>query len=222
MKVCTDACLFGAWVAEKIINVELPVNNCLDIGTGTALLSLMLGQKNNQLQIDAVEIEENAFEQAKENVDRSPWKERINIRHADAKDIFSDNKYELILSNPPFFENDLLSAEKNKNIAKHDAGLQLSSLINIAKRNLSAGGYFAVLLPYHRITEFEKLAEESSFYLKEKVLAKQTPAHNFFRGMLLFSTKKSVTTTTEIIIKNKAGNYTAEFSELLKDYYLYL
>ena len=222
MKVCTDACLFGAWVAAKIINVELPIKHGLDIGTGTGLLSLMLAQKKNHLQIDAVEIEKNAFEQAIENVDRSPWRNSIKVFHIDVKDFISINKYEFIISNPPFFENDLLSEEKNKNLAKHNAGLPLNDLINVVKRNLSVTGYFAVLLPYHRLIEFEKLAEENDFYLKEKVSVRQTPMHNFFRAMLLFSTEKNSTTSIEISIKNKDENYTTEFSALLRDYYLYL
>ena len=108
MKVCTDAGIFGAWVA----NCQLPVANCLDIGTGTGVLSLMFAQKNANAIIDAIEIEENAFDQAKENFLISKWSDRLNIFHTDAKDFVSEKKYDLIISNPPFYENELQSTEK--------------------------------------------------------------------------------------------------------------
>ncbi len=222
MKVCTDACLFGAWVTNKIIADKLILNNCLDIGTGTGLLSLMLAQKNTAFEIDAIEIEENAFNQAQENFDNSPWNNRIKVFNADAKEYVYEKKYDLIISNPPFFETDLLSAAKSKNLAKHNAGLLFINLIEIADKNLSHDGFFTVLLPFSRTEEFIKLAEVNSFYLQEKLLVRQTPSHNFFRSMLFFTKTKTNLTAGELIIKNDDGNYTPEFSELLKDYYLYL
>src|SRR6187401_331254 len=85
MKVTTDACLFGAWVAEEINNEKLIINNCLDIGAGTGLLALMVAQKNREIEIEAIEIDKDAAEQAKDNVASSSWKEQINIIQADVK-----------------------------------------------------------------------------------------------------------------------------------------
>ncbi|HEY8690795.1 MAG TPA: methyltransferase [Chitinophagaceae bacterium] len=221
MKVCTDACIFGAWIAKKLTGRELPVANCLDIGSGTGLLSLMFAQKNSCTIIDTVEIEENACEQANENFSNSKWNDRLKIFHTDAKDFVSQKKYDLIICNPPFYENELLSPKKNKNIAKHDAGLMLKDLITIIKTHLSATGYFAVLLPYQRIKYFEEQAEENNLFIHEKLLVRQTPAHNFFRGILFFGNNKTAVETNELSIKNGEG-YTKEFTELLKDYYLKL
>ncbi len=218
MKVCTDACIFGSWIADK----NLQIKNCLDIGSGTGLLSLMFAQKDLFADIDAVDLEENASIQTKENFENSQWSKRLKVFNADIKNFVSQKKYDLIISNPPFYENDLLSEQKNKNIAKHDAGLSLTDLIIIIKKNLTKNGHFAILLPYHRIEYFEDLAEENFFFVKEKLLIKQTPKHNFFRGILLFSRIQSSFSTTELTIKNKEGNYTKEFLELLKDYYLHL
>lgn len=164
MKVCTDACIFGAWIAKKITGNRLPLINCLDIGTGTGLLNLMLAQKNPDLILDAVEIEANAYEQAKENISTSPWLHRLEIFHSDIKNYVSAKKYDLIISNPPFFENELSSKEENKNIAKHDKGLTLKDLIGAIKIHLATAGYFATLLPYHRVKYFENLAAENNFF----------------------------------------------------------
>lgn len=222
MKVCTDACLFGAWIAEYVVINKLPVQNCLDIGTGTGLLSLVFAQKNNNSIIDAVEIEEYAYQQATENFTNSKWGKRLQSFHTDIKQWVPNQKYDLIISNPPFYENELLSGQKNKNIAKHNDGLTLHELIRLTKIHLSKSGYFAVLLPYHRIDYFEQLAKENTFYLKEKLLIRQTALHDFFRGILFFSNNKTILKINELTIKNQQGNYTDDFIALLRDYYLYL
>src|SRR4051794_22993532 len=100
MKVCTDACIFGAFVARQIANRNLAVSNILDIGTGTGLLSLMLAQKMTAA-IDAIEIDKAAFEQAKQNFEQSPWKSRLTIINTDARHFNPGNKFDCIISNPP-------------------------------------------------------------------------------------------------------------------------
>ena len=219
MKVCTDACLFGAFVATTFENK--PLFNILDIGAGTGLLSLMLAQKTSTA-IDAVEIEADAYEQAEENILQSPWKEKINIFNAGIADFYPDHKYNLIISNPPFFEDDLPSTDKKKNAAKHNTTLTLQELLNNIDRLLNEAGNFAVLLPHHRVDYFIEKSEAKGFYLSNKLLVKQTTTHRFFRGLLIFSRKESNIITAEISIKNAAGIYTGEFINLLKDYYLNL
>ncbi|HSN08154.1 MAG TPA: methyltransferase [Hanamia sp.] len=219
MKVCTDSCLFGAWIADKIEKRVLQPENILDIGSGTGLLSLMLAQKSNA-KIDAVEINENSFLQTKENFNESKWNNQLQAWHADIKNWSSPVKYDLIISNPPFFENDLKSENPHKNLAKHHDGLTLNELLQSITHHLTEEGKLALLLPWHRLGSFKKLADENHFYLKEELLVKQTPAHSFFRGLLLFSTQKENSISKELIIKEKEGNYTKDFDELLKDYYL--
>ena len=222
MKVCTDACMLGAYIANaSTVNIPQPVElNCLDVGTGTGLLSLMYAQENPNAIIDAIEIERDAYEQAKENFSNSLWDDRLKIFHIDARDFVSHKKYDLIICNPPFYENELLSKKKNKNLAKHDTGLLLTDLIIIIKNHLSKSGYLAILLPYHRTQYFVEMAEENNLFLQEKLLIRQTPSHNFFRAILLFSYYKTDVNRKEIIIKDNDGNYTEEFVALLKDYYL--
>lgn len=219
MKVCTDSCLFGAWVANKIEKEIIGPKNILDIGSGTGLLSLMLAQKSNAT-INAVEIDEDSFVQTKENFLESQWDKELRVFHTDIKNQSFTLKYDLIISNPPFFENNLLSHNQNKNLAKHHDGLTLKELLQSIKNNLAATGSFAVLLPFHRIDYFKATATENNFYLKEELLVKQTPRHSYFRGILFFGTNQTPLVSNELIIKNKEGNYTEGFSRLLKDYYL--
>ena len=221
MKVCTDSCLFGAWVASKIGCVAIFPKTILDIGTGTGLLSLMLSQKSNA-RIDAVEIDTNAFEQAKENISASPWKERISMFNIDIKKWKAPLKYDLIISNPPFYENDLLSDDDGGNISRHSAKLNLEQLLAVVRKLLNDDGMFAVLLPWHRTAVFENLAMRHSLFIKEKLDVRQTTAHNYFRTILLFQNHETIVSANEMSIKDDTNQYSAGFRNLLKDYYLHL
>lgn len=219
MKVCTDACLFGALVANEI---QLDnTKHILDIGTGTGLLSLMLAQKNNAT-INAVEIDSAAFEQATANIALTPWKDNISIYNTDITTFYPDKKYDFIISNPPFFETDLKSNDAKKNAAKHDTTLTLTDLIENINRLLNHDGYFAVLIPFHRCEYFETAASTFGFHLAKKIAVKQTPKHNYFRAVLFFSKQSADQKEIAMQIKNEAGNYSEAFIALLKDYYLHL
>ena len=224
MKVSTDACIFGAAVAEIFAAKALPDEDkeihYLDIGTGTGLLSLMLAQKTTAF-IDAVEIDSAAYDEASKNFNLSPFKERLSIYNTDILNYRAAKKYEGIICNPPFFEGDLRSPDKKKNAAKHDTTLTLQQLLKIADSHIKVNGLLAVLLPYHRVDEFIKDAVDMHFGLKEKILLRHTAAHPYFRGILFFSKTKTTSAIKELVIK-EAGNYTDECMCLLKDYYLYL
>jgi tRNA1Val (adenine37-N6)-methyltransferase len=221
MKVCTDSCLFGAWVASIIRKDDDIPKTTLDIGAGTGLLSMMLAQKING-QIDAAEIDENAFRQCAENFRESPWNERLKAFQADIKIWKSPYEYDLIISNPPFYENDLLPSDAGKNISKHSSRLGLNDLLSICANLLKENGKFAVLLPYHRSAFFERAASSFGLFTEEWIDVKQTNAHNYFRTMLVFGKKNVTAKKDKIIISNNGNEYTKEFTELLKDYYLHL
>lgn len=219
MKVCTDACLFGAYVADQVKTKSSAT--ILDIGTGTGLLSLMLAQRVPAM-FDAIEIDDAASLQAKENFEQSPWKERLTVFNTDVLQFDVDKKYDCIISNPPFFEKALKSNNGSKNNAKHDTSLTLDQLLTVVKKYLAANGLFAVLLPYHRVEEFIEMALKNDFHLSKKVLVKQTEKHDFFRGILIFSRQQAALYEEIIVIKNIDEKYPVRFAELLKDYYLYL
>ena len=221
LKVSTDSCLFGAWTANKVDNEKLNVKTVLDIGAGTGLLMLMLAQKCTAL-IDGIEIDEPSYQQAKENIQGSPWKERLHLFCADVKQFLLEKQYDFIISNPPFYEADLKSNAANRNIAMHDEGLKLDELLQLVDVNLTEDGSFAVLLPYTRTDQFIEDANKKRLFLSERINVKQSVNHSFFRSMLLFERKKGNPEMKELSIKDETNQYTANFIELLKDYYLYL
>ena len=224
MKVCTDACLFGALVADYITRQPAgkQFDHCLDIGTGTGLLSLMLAQKNNTVKIDAVEIDAAAAEQAGNNIAASPWAGNIQVFIENILNFDPENKYDCMISNPPFFEDDLQSADQAKNTARHDTSLNLLQLLQVVENHIGSDGFFAVLLPYHRVGYFIEACEKKGLHLSKQILVKQTIKHSFFRGILFFKRRKTEARFSEIIIKDNEHHYTPEFAIALKDYYLFL
>jgi len=218
MKVCTDACILGAWFAEKIPSYSM----VLDVGSGTGLLMLMLAQKN-KAKISGIEIDLPAYKQLKENIEQSKWHERLKAFPGDVRTHSFTEKFDFIIANPPFFENDLFSPVDEKNIAKHSKELSLEELIKVIDINLDASGSFGILSPYPRAAYFEELALQHHFFLKEKLSVRQTPSHHFFRSIMHFSrNKENMPDAFELCIHNEQGKYSNEFVELMKDYYLYL
>lgn len=225
MKVTTDSCLFGAWVAEEAKSRKSEVCSILDIGTGTGLLSLMLAQKIN-ISIDAIEIDKNSFEQAIENVKGSEWNEKITVHHIDAKELAGHVLYDLIICNPPFYENELKSENNQKNIAHHSDKLELSELLVIIKNNLATDGIFCLLLPFKRNNEIKILLSENRLSITRITYVRQSESHDYFRIMLIGKFKTGETTEPvidEISIKDNSPeqSYTPAFTGLLKDYYLH-
>ena len=219
MKVCTDSCLFGAWVANKIQS-QSP-GTILDIGTGTGLLSLMIAQKSTAF-IDSIDIDNDAAMQAKENFHASPWSQQLHCFHEDILSWTPAKKYGLIISNPPFFEHDLLPKAEGKKNSKHASRLNLSALIIATDALLEDDGFFGVLLPYSRALYFEKQASKHSLFVNEKLYIKQSTNHSYFRAILLMEREQHVVKQTELSIRDNLNEYTPEFISLLNDYYLYL
>jgi tRNA1Val (adenine37-N6)-methyltransferase len=222
MKVTTDSCFFGAWCAAEISETGIVNSNLLDIGTGTALLSLMIAQKN-KVHIDAVEIEAGAASQAAENVKASSWADRIFVIHQNILHLDEEKKYGLIVSNPPFYESELGSGKQNKNIAHHSEELKLAEVAKIIKGRLEQNGFFFLLLPYKRIKEIDDLLSDMDLFIQKKITVKQSTRHDPFRVMIMGTNRAGTSSATETIsIRDENDHYTSRFIELLKDYYLYL
>jgi tRNA1Val (adenine37-N6)-methyltransferase len=219
MKVCTDACILGAWFASKIPAYA----RVLDIGSGTGLLMLMLAQKHKG-EIQGIELDLDAFRQLKDNIGGSPWRQMLKAFPGDVRSFSFSGKFDFIITNPPFYENDLPAAGDAANLARHSKALTLAELLAAIDANLSPQGSFGILLPYHRAAGFEALARTAyGFNLKERLLVRQTPRHDFFRSILYFSRHRdNFVPSSELTIQNNAGSYTEDFVELMKDYYLYL
>lgn len=218
MKVTTDASLFGAWITAQ----SHPAEHALDIGGGTGLLSLMFAQKNES-KIDIIEIEQTCFDQMKKNIEGSAWNNRIQCMLKDVRDYSATNQYSVIFSNPPFHQGQLRSEDTAINLARHGDELTLDLLFKKVNELLSADGIFYLLGPAYRDKETISIATNEKMYVREKVVVKQSIHHEPFRMMYAFSkTTHTEQGQEEIVIKDKTDNYTTEFIELLKDYYLYL
>jgi tRNA1Val (adenine37-N6)-methyltransferase len=223
MKVTTDSCLFGAWIAESISSTseQKETQNILDIGTGTGLLSLMFAQKNREVKIDAIEIDSDAATQAKHNVSFSAWKEKINIIEADVKTYTLPGLYDVIITNPPFYQNELSSPSSKKNVAHHGEGLLLKDLLFIIKQNLKKNGKFFILSSIKRHYELEELIPMHNLFILEKLFVRQTVDHPISRLIICGSTKPTEQIiTSEFSIRDNNQYYTPEFTNLLKEYYL--
>jgi tRNA1Val (adenine37-N6)-methyltransferase len=218
MKVSTDGCILGAWFAEKIRDYTY----ILDIGSGTGLLMLMLAQKLKS-EIHGIEIDLESFRQLKENIGHNKWKDKCRVMIGDVRSFTFSQRYDFIISNPPFHENQLETANTRKNLARHSSSLTLEDLAKTADRNLAADGSFGVLLPYYRADHFIGLAASHHLYLSEQLLVRQTPGHDYFRAILHF-TRQTLhpVQSHSLTIQEKSGIYTSAFTELLQDYYLKL
>jgi len=223
MKVTTDSCLFGGWCAEEIRNEnnKEETKKILDIGTGSGLLSLMIAQ-NNDCFIDAIEVDEAAAQQAKQNVFASLSKERINVHQINALNYSYQQLYNAIISNPPFYENELASPDNKKNIAHHGEGLKLSQLMALIKKQLLNGGSFYLLLPYKRKAEIEKIIAKENLFIDKTMLVSQSTTHTPFRLMIKGTGVPCVLKEKQIFIRDTNKQYSKEFIHYLKDYYLHL
>ena len=222
MKVTTDSCFFGAWCAEEIQNSKLKVQDLLDIGTGSGLLSLMIAQKNN-LDIETVEIDTAAASQAKENIEASPWKNSIHVFNKNILSFHANKKYDCIISNPPFYENELASDKENKNIAHHSEQLTMRQVLSVIKNNLQESGIFFLLFPFKREKEIAPLLLQHELFQLKKITVNQSASHQSFRVMIMGTNKNAGSeNSSTIAIRDEHQQYTGPFVELLKDYYLYL
>lgn len=219
MKVCTDACLFGSLLPSS----NKP-HSVLDIGTGTGLLSLMYAQRNPHAEIGAIEIDLHAALQAESNFKNSPFASQISLLNADVKHYAekSKKKYDVIICNPPFYENQLQSYELKKSVAHHSTALTLNNLAKIANDLINEHGTFAILLPYYRSDYFTDVMQKHSFYSTKVYFIKQTVQRNPFRAVVFFTKENMPLQQEVIVIKDTNDRYTETFLRLLKDYYLHL
>lgn len=218
MKVSTEACILGAWFG----NQDLDYKTVLDIGAGTGLLMLMLAQKRAG-KFNGIEIDTEAAAQLKENILQSPWNENCFVFEGDIRSYPLPVVYDFIISNPPFYEKQLSSPSDSVNLARHSSSLTLEELIKAIDINLSNEGSFGIILPMERAIYFKQLAIEKEFSLIQKLNISHSPAHSPFRSILHFSRNSDIKSKVhQLVIRDREGNYSDEFTLLLKDYYLYL
>ncbi|HPW65807.1 MAG TPA: methyltransferase [Salinivirgaceae bacterium] len=218
MKVGTDGVLLGAWA-------DLPNSGqVLDVGCGTGLISLMFAQRNPMLKIDAIEIDDKAAIQAFENVSISPWKENIRVINDDFfKFNFGNNKYNLIVSNPPFYPKGHKSASLSRDISRNDEFFSLNDFFTKVVRLLNDNGDLAIIFPYNRKNEVENLAKNHGLYFKLVCAVRPIPNKEYHRALVQLSIKPCDTDFSKLVIEqNGRHQYSPEYISLTRDFYLNL
>ena len=217
MKVGMDGVLLGAWVdpsgAERV----------LDVGTGTGLIALMMAQKHNRAQIDAIEVDQDAFNEAVLNCQQSSWNDRIKLELCSLQEFAARTaqKYDLIVSNPPFFTNGVKAPLESRAQARHSDSLPLDVLISGAAGMLSEKGRIALVLPVESLQEIGVLADSNKLFISRLCRVKPNPPKPVFRILIELTNFECVIDESELMIEfEKHHDYTPEYRELTKDFYL--
>lgn len=212
MKICTDSTVFGAWCP-----LYQP-NTILDIGTGTGLLSLMLAQRC-EARIKALEIEEGAAEEAQRNFVESPWSDRMELIKTPVQHFQSPEKIDLIISNPPFYDQHWPRQKENQQLAMHADALPARDLVQAVKQNLAPGGQFALLLPPWPFDQYADLLEKEGLYLLEEAQLYDRPATALIRKMGLFTFEQNKTpSSTQIFVRDEEGAFHKTYQQLLQPF----
>jgi len=216
MKVGTDAVLLG-------IRTELEgVTDVLDIGTGCGIIPLLLAARSTKIKVDAVELDFDSFEEASENFLQSPFAGSLKAFHADINnfDPATEKKYDLVISNPPFFINDHRPEHTGRKMARHTDTLRYDQLVEVALRFLKPDGRFSVVLPYRESKVFLELAEQSGLYLQRKILIFPKPCKEPNRVNMMLGTSAAILKTEKFIIRNEDGSFTRQYLNTVKEFYL--
>ena len=211
-RVGTDGVLLGASVCVQ------SAENILEIGTGTGLIALMIAQRNTTAKITALDINEEAVTLADENFRNSPYKSRLSVLHCDFKNFESDEKFDLIVSNPPYFEENPSGKDV---MARQQTELSFRDLIKNASGNLSPTGRLSVIIPFASCDNFEEICLENQLFLTKKItiLGIKTSAPK--RLILEFATEKKTLTESEFVIEKSPRTYSDQYLELTKDFHVF-
>ncbi|GAB5398787.1 MAG: methyltransferase [Aureisphaera sp.] len=217
MKIGTDGVLLGAWAS-----LHHSPNSALDIGAGTGVIALQLAQRSNSETIDAIEIDDDAYEQCSENFENSPWSNRLFCYHASVQEFASeiDDTYDLIISNPPFYSEDFKSDDTSRNSARFVDSLPFQHLIVCVAHLLAKEGRFALILPRKEEEAFIALAKEHHLFLNRLCRVKGSPNAEEKRSLMEFSFHEKEVIPEQLIIETSRHQYTPEYIELVKDFYL--
>lgn len=218
MKVGTDGVLLGAWTP-----IAVDTNSILDIGSGTGLIALMLAQRSNANQIDAVEIDEEAYEQCVENFENSPWSDRLFCFHAALDELVEDpeDEYDVIISNPPFYSEDFKTDNIQRDLARFQDAMPFEGLIEAADLLLSENGLFAVIIPFKEEERFIDLCAKFELYPVKVTRVKGAHKTPIVRSLMAFKRYElAVLEADELVVEINRHEYTDDYINLTKDFYL--
>ena len=217
MKIGTDGVLLGAWT-----NISNSPESILDIGAGTGIIGLMLAQRCYADTIDAIEIDEDAFEQCVENFEASPWADRLFCYHSSLDEFLDevDDKYDLIISNPPFYSEEVSSGDRARDLARQNSSLPFNLHLKGVSELLSENGSFAIVIPYKEEKSVLQEALKFGLYPVRLLHVKGHPDSEVKRSLLEFHFKNDEVLTNELIIEKSRHEYTEDYINLTKDFYL--
>lgn len=217
MKIGTDGVLLGAWTP-----IDETANSILDIGTGTGVIALMAAQRSEAEIIDALEIDSDAYEQAVDNFEASPWGDRLFCYHASFQEFFQeiDDQYDVLISNPPFYSEDYKTSNEQRDMARFQDALPIEHLFIGAARLLSDQGKFALILPFKEEQKCIEIAKHVHLFPHKITRVKGNATSKIKRSLLLFGRNEIECEVDELIIENSRHVYTEEYINLTKDFYL--
>ena len=214
MKVGTDGVLLGAWV--NLSNSH----RILDIGTGTGLIALMMAQRCNASNIPAIDIDTEAVSQANENIQASPWKDRVIAIQQDIRSFHPNKSFDTINSNPPYFINSLKSSDTQRNTARHTDTLSAEDLIRKTADLLTEDGYFSIILPTEQIEELIQISERVGLYPSRRTHVITRPGLMPKRTLMEFCKRETSFPTNQLVIELDRHVYSEEYIALTRDFYL--
>jgi tRNA1Val (adenine37-N6)-methyltransferase len=217
MKVGTDGILLGAWADIS------DAQTILDIGTGSGVIAIMLGQRAESATIDGLDIDDLAYEQARENMERTPWSDRMRAFHTSVQEFAKTHEgtYDLIVSNPPFFSGGTFSHNQDRNSVRHTVKLPHGDLLMAVQKLLAPKGKFCLILPYIEGLRFQELAESYKLYCTQVTNVKTKEDRSVERLLLQFERNREELREDELIIREDGDNeWTEQYMELTRAFYL--
>lgn len=217
MKVGTDAVLLGAWTSIK--NNPFSI---LDIGAGTGVIALLLAQKSAAQLIDAIEIDDDAYQQCVDNFEQSSWSDRLFCYHASLEEFVEgiEDKYDLIICNPPFYSEDYKSENTSRDLARFQDAMPFEHLLDSVSKLLSNDGLFSVIIPFKEEDTFINLASNYNLFPYRILHVKGNPTSKIKRSLIEFSFLKRGISKSKLIIEIERHQYTEDYIYLTKDFYL--
>jgi len=214
MKVNTDGVLLGAWATIG------KAKRMLDIGTGTGVLALMLAQKNSAAAIDAIDIDDAAVIQASQNFAGSIWHHRMMAYNLSLQEFFPGLKYDVIITNPPYFVDDLKTADERKNLAKHTTALSYEELLQGIKRLLAPNGTAFVVLPFFNLTGFEYIANQHELFFQKITEVIAVAGRAPYLALIEIKDQENTKKRESLTIQQENGDYTEQYVSVTKEFYL--
>lgn len=217
MKIGTDAVLLGAWAP-----IEHHPLSILDIGAGTGVLSLMLAQRSDAMTIDAIEIDDHAYEQCVDNFENSPWSDRLFCYHASLEEFTEEieEQYDLIICNPPFYLDHYKTDDKQRDLARFQDAMPFEHLLESVSKLLSHKGRFAVVIPFEEEPNFMNLAQSFGLQFHQILRVKGNTTSKIVRSLIYFGFENMPGKIQELSIEIDRHQYTDEYINLTKDFYL--